>query len=72
MMVKQKMLRHIVRLALLWLVSTGAIYTTVAYSDVAQIKGHNLGTGAKIAIGIGIGVGLTILFFYIIYLSYQD
>jgi hypothetical protein len=33
----------------------------VAYTDVAQVKGNNLGTGAKIAIGVGIGVGLTIL-----------
>ncbi len=29
--------------------------TTVAYSDVEQIKGKNLSTGAKIAIGVGIG-----------------
>ena len=35
--------------------------TTVTYADVAQVKGHNLSTGAKIAIGIGIGVGATIL-----------
>ncbi|HUS12126.1 MAG TPA: hypothetical protein VMZ30_16795 [Pyrinomonadaceae bacterium] len=33
----------------------------VAYADVAQVKGNNLSTGAKIGIGIGIGVGLTIL-----------
>lgn len=46
--------------------------TTVAYGDVTQIKGHNLGTGAKIAIGIGIGVGLTILVLYLIFLNYQD
>lgn len=41
--------------------------TTVAYRDVTQVKGHHLGTGAKIAIGIGIGVGATllILFWYI-------
>jgi hypothetical protein len=41
--------------------------TSVAYADVTQIKGHHLGTGAKIAIGIGIGVGATllILFWYI-------
>jgi hypothetical protein len=45
---------------------------TVAYGDVAQVKGHNLGTGAKIAIGIGIGVGLTILVLYLIFLNYQD
>ena len=41
--------------------------TTVAYGDVTQVKGHNLGTGAKIAIGIGIGVCATllVLFWYI-------
>ena len=41
--------------------------TTVAYGDVTQVKGHNLGTGVKIAIGIGIGVGVTllVLFWYI-------
>jgi hypothetical protein len=41
--------------------------TTVAYGDVVQVKGHHLGTGAKIAIGIGIGVGATllVLFWYI-------
>jgi hypothetical protein len=45
---------------------TGAA-TTVAYADVTQVKGNNLGTGAKIAIGIGIGVGATllVLFLYI-------
>ena len=46
--------------------------TTVVYGDVAQVKGHNLGTGAKIAIGISIGVGLTILIVYLIFLNYQD
>src|SRR5262249_53458047 len=44
----------------------------VAYGDVTQVKGHNLGTGAKIAIGIGIGVGVTILVLYLIFLNYQD
>lgn len=41
--------------------------TTVAYADVTQVKGNNLGTGAKIAIGIRIGVGVTllVLFLYI-------
>ena len=33
----------------------------VAYANVAQVKGNNMSTGAKIGIGIGIGVGLTIL-----------
>lgn len=45
--------------------------TTVAYGDVAQVRGNNLGTGAKIAIGIGIGVGLTILVLYLIVLHYD-
>jgi hypothetical protein len=44
----------------------------VAYGDVSQVKGHNLGTGAKVAIGIGIGVGLTILVLWLIFLNYQD
>jgi hypothetical protein len=46
--------------------------TTVTYGNVTQVKGHNLGTGAKVAIGIGIGVGLTILVVYLIFLNYQD
>jgi hypothetical protein len=46
--------------------------TSVAYADVAQVKGHNLGTGAKVAIGIGIGVGVTILVLWLIFLNYQD
>ena len=39
--------------------------TTVAYSNVTQVKGHNLGTGAKIAIGIAIGVGIVLIIFAI-------
>lgn len=39
--------------------------TTVAYGDVTQVKGHHLGTGAKIAIGIGIGVGATLLWLFL-------
>ena len=46
--------------------------TPVTYADVAQVKGHNLSTGAKVAIGIGIGVGLTILFLYILYAATYD
>ena len=46
--------------------------TTVAYGDVAQVKGHNLGTGAKIAIGIGIGVGATILVLLLYIASHED
>lgn len=35
--------------------------TTVEYSQVSKAKGHNLSTGAKIAIGIGIGASITLL-----------
>jgi hypothetical protein len=35
--------------------------TTVAYTNVVQVKGHNISTGAKIAIGIGIGVGIVLI-----------
>jgi hypothetical protein len=35
--------------------------TTVAYTDVTQARGHNLSTGAKIAIGIAIGVGAVLI-----------
>jgi hypothetical protein len=44
---------------------TGAA-TTVAYSDVTQVQGHNLSTGAKIAIGVAIGVGATLLVIWLI------
>jgi hypothetical protein len=46
--------------------------TEVAYADVAQVKGHNLSTGAKIAIGIGIGVGITLLVLFILYAATYD
>jgi hypothetical protein len=36
---------------------TGA-NTSVAYSDVKQVQGKHLSTGAKIAIGVGIGAGI--------------
>ena len=35
--------------------------TTVEYGQVGKAQGHNLSTGAKIAIGIGIGAGVTLL-----------
>jgi hypothetical protein len=35
--------------------------TSVAYTDVSGVKGHNLSTGAKIGIGIGIGVALVFI-----------
>lgn len=42
--------------------------TSVNYADVAQAKGNNLGTGAKIAIGIGIGAA-AVLIILLIYLG---
>ncbi len=33
---------------------------TLAYSDVAQVKGTGLSTGAKILIGVGVGVVITV------------
>jgi hypothetical protein len=35
--------------------------TNVAFADVAQVKGHNLSTGAKIAIGVAIGIGIALI-----------
>jgi hypothetical protein len=45
--------------------------TTVGYGQVGKAQGHNLSTGAKIAIGIGIGAGVTILIL-LIWLSSVD
>ena len=33
---------------------------TLAYSNVAQVKGTGLSTGAKILIGVGVGVAITV------------
>ena len=33
--------------------------STLAYSDVAQVKKQGLSTGAKILIGVGVGVAIT-------------
>jgi hypothetical protein len=44
----------------------------VAYSEVKQIKGNNLSTGAKIAIGIGIGAGAVLLILYIFLVTHDD
>ena len=49
---------------------TGAS-NTVAYTDVSQVKGNNMSTGAKIAIGIGIGAAVTILV-VLLYISHLD
>jgi hypothetical protein len=47
-------------------VNKAGVATTVAYPQVARAKGHNLATGAKIAIGIGIGAGVTLLILWLI------
>ena len=35
--------------------------TTVAYADVKKVKGHNLSTGAKVAIGVGVGLAVLLV-----------
>ena len=52
-------------------VNKAGVATTVAYPQVVKAKGHNLSTGAKIAIGIGIGAAVTLIIF-LIWLSSQD
>ena len=41
---------------------TGAA-TVVAYPQVGQVTGHNLSTGAKIAIGVGVAVLLAVILY---------
>jgi hypothetical protein len=45
--------------------------TTVEYGQVSKARGHNLSTGAKIAIGVGIGAAVTLIIF-LIWLSSVD
>ena len=47
-------------------VNKAGVATAVAYPQVAKAKGHNLSTGAKVAIGIGIGAGITLLILFLI------
>jgi thermostable 8-oxoguanine DNA glycosylase len=35
--------------------------TTVAYTDVKKVKGHNLSTGAQIAIGVGVAFAVVLI-----------
>lgn len=44
----------------------------IPYQDVDKAKGHNLSTGAKIAIGIAIGVGATFAFLFLLYAIYGN
>jgi len=41
--------------------------TRVPYGSVAKVKGHNLSTGAKVAIMTGVLVGIVLLIWTIIY-----
>lgn len=52
-------------------VNKADIATTVAYPQVVKAKGHNLSTGAKIAIGIGIGAAVTLLIVFL-YIAAHD
>src|SRR5918993_517760 len=45
--------------------------TTVPYPQVKKAQGHNLSTGAKIAIGVGIGAGIVLLILWA-YLADDD
>jgi hypothetical protein len=47
-------------------VDGAGVATGVAYPQVVRAKGHNLSTGAKVAIGIGIGAGVTLLIILLI------
>jgi hypothetical protein len=38
---------------------------TIPYPQIRQVKGHNLSSGAKIAIGVGIAVGALALLIFI-------
>jgi hypothetical protein len=50
---------------------TGAA-TEVAYTDVTQVKGQNLSTGATVAIAVGVAVGVTLLVIYLLVRAYAD
>lgn len=45
---------------------------TIRYSEVDQIGGKNLSTGAKIGIGIGIGAGAVIAILALLFASLND
>ena len=45
--------------------------TKVAYPQVKKARGHNLSTGAKIAIGVGIGAAVTLLIVFL-YIASKD
>jgi tetrahydromethanopterin S-methyltransferase subunit G len=50
---------------------TGAT-TEVLYPSVAQVKGQNVASGAKIAIWVGVAVGVTLLVIWITLMAVRD
>ena len=46
--------------------------TTVAYGNVAKVKGNNLSTGAQIAITAGIAIGGTLLLLFLLAAVFND
>ena len=46
--------------------------TTVGYGQVRKAQGHNLSTGAKIAIGVGIGVAVTLIILWSMYVANES
>ena len=53
-------------------VNKAGVATAVAYPQVSKAQGHNLSTGAKIAIGIGIGAGVTLLIVFLFIAAHED
>jgi hypothetical protein len=48
------------------IISEAGAATQVRYTDVTQVKAHNLTTGWKIAIGAGIAVGVFFVVLYVV------
>ena len=46
--------------------------TAVAYPQVRKAQGHNLSTGAKIAIGAGIGAAVVLIIVYSMYMANES
>ena len=46
--------------------------TTVQYGQVSKAQGHNLSTGAKIAIGAGIGAAVVLIILWSMYVANES
>ena len=51
---------------------TSGTTTSIAYTQVQQVKGHNLTTGQKIAIGVAIGAAAVLIVSLIIWKAIDD